>query len=249
MRTQRSTIILRATAALSFSLASIFQADGATFTFTPASAVEIPDNQSSGVALTGVINDPSITAIQSLRVNLTLAGADGGAGGFNGDLYAYLQYDSAITILLNRPGRTATSTFGYSDSGMNVTFADSADTDIHYYRTEFNGGNVTLPVGDVTGLFQPDGRHISPTSSGATMDSADRTALLSGFNGLNPNGTWTLFVADRSSGGLTEITTWGLEITAVPEPHEYALATGVALLGFALFRRSKTVTAETQSTF
>lgn len=230
--------VLRPAALLAISLA-VFQANAALFTFTPGSPVPIPDNQSSGVALTGVINDPSLTAIQSLQVNLTIAGADGGAGGFNGDLYAYLQFSSGLTILLNRPGRTASSTFGYSDSGMNVTFADAADADIHHYRTEFNGGNINLAVDDVTGAFQPDGRNISPTSSGATFDAAARTATLNSFNGLNPNGTWTLFVADRSSGGLSEVTTWGLEITVVPEPHEYALASGVALLGFGLFRRSK----------
>jgi subtilisin-like proprotein convertase family protein len=44
---------------------------------------------------------------------------------------------------------------------------------------------------------------------------------LSSFNGLNPNGTWTLFLADASGGAPNTLVSWGLDITgtaAVPEP-------------------------------
>ena len=42
-------------------------------------------------------------------------------------------------------------------------------------------------------------------------------------NGLDPNGSWTLFFADLSAGDQTTLTSWSLEITAVPEPVPAAL--------------------------
>ncbi len=69
------------------------------------------------------------------------------------------------------------------------------------------------------------------------LDTDTRTRFLSGFNGMNPNGTWTLFVADMSGGGVSTVTAWGRDITAVPEPGE-ALGTGL-LLGSALLLRMR----------
>jgi len=43
------------------------------------------------------------------------------------------------------------------------------------------------------------------------------------FNGLNPNGTWTLFFADLSGGDASTLVSWGLDIAAVPEPTTWAL--------------------------
>lgn len=49
----------------------------------------------------------------------------------------------------------------------------------------------------MTGTWQPDGRTNSP---GSVLDSQPPDAFLSSFNGLDPNGDWTLFVADVSGG-------------------------------------------------
>jgi hypothetical protein len=39
-----------------------------------------------------------------------------------------------------------------------------------------------------------------------------RTAFLSSFKGLDPNGEWTLFVADLSAGNISTLVSWGLNI-------------------------------------
>ena len=49
--------------------------------------------------------------------------------------------------------------------------------------------------------WRPDGRNVSPLSPGATLAGTSPTALLNSFNNLDPNGTWTLYLADLSGGG------------------------------------------------
>src|SRR5205814_1074044 len=66
---------------------------------------------------------------------------------------------------------------------------------------------------------RPDGRNISPLASQASFGAATPTALLSSFNGINPNGTWTLFIADVSAGGgQPTLMSWGMDLVGVPEP-------------------------------
>lgn len=188
----------------------------------------IRDNDLNGVAdtrtLTSAIND-----ITSLTVTLNIA------GGYNGDLYAYLTHDSGFAVLLNRVGRTSTSAYGYADSGFNVTFNDlAANGDIHSYQQTLN------PLGGaLTGVWRPDGRNIHPYQS---LDSTASTALLSSFNGLDANGDWTLFVADASAVGIARFEGWGLQITgnaaAVPDTGSTLglLAMAMALALGASFR-------------
>src|ERR1019366_4008189 len=76
--------------------------------------------------------------------------------------------------------------------------------------------------GQWTGTWQPDGRAIDPQGAPSTFDSASRVNFGS-YNGMNPNGTWTLFIADMSAGGQSELLSWELDITAVPEPVNVAL--------------------------
>jgi hypothetical protein len=61
-----------------------------------------------------------------------------------------------------------------------------------------------------TGTFSPD-------SGGATFANT--------FYGLTADGTWTLFFADLSSdtGSHSQLTSWSMGITAVPEPVNVAL--------------------------
>ena len=63
----------------------------------------------------------------------------------------------------------------------------------------------------------------------------------SGFNGLNPNDTWSLELWDNNSTVGNELVSWSLDITAVPEPVNVALgvfgavfAIGTALRYFCL---------------
>jgi hypothetical protein len=54
---------------------------------------------------------------------------------------------------------------------------------------------------------------------------------LDSFNGLDPNGSWTLYIADvASGGGFGTLRSWGLEITAIPEPTPAALLVCYALV-------------------
>jgi len=196
-----------------------------------ANSGNIPDGSAAGWSDSRAlsIGDYSITDV-TVKLNVS--------GGFNGDLYGYLSYNGVLVPLLNRVGVAASSpssSFGYSDPGFTVTLSSSGSFDIHFYGRNsptFNGS------GQLTGTWQPDGRAIDPLSSPATFDSASRTNF-SGYNNLNPNGTWTLFFADMSAGGGTsQLLSWELDITAVPEPVNVALAVfGVGLVGFSLARR------------
>jgi hypothetical protein len=60
--------------------------------------------------------------------------------------------------------------------------------------------------------------------------------MLSGFNNMDPDGAWTLSIADLSGGGVSTLESWSLSLTAVPEPATWPL-TSVALLGLVVLRR------------
>ena len=138
-------------------------------------------------------------------------------GGYNGDLYAYLNYGGTSVLLLNRIGQTLPDTpFGSASSGFgngSQTYENGPGSG-NWYSFMLNGSGSTglhdagTAGNPITGSYQPDG------------------GALSSFNGLNPNGNWTIYFADMASGGGTGPSTlagWGLEITAVPEPANVAL--------------------------
>ena len=157
----------------------------------------VPDGNTNGWVNSTVISGQSGT-IQpgSLQVALNLT------GGYNGDLYAYLVNSSGgFVVLLDRVGGLP---FGYSDAGMTVTFTSDAAQNIHNY----GGGFVP------SGAYLPDNSGITTGNSGS----------LASF--LNPNGTWSLFIADLSSGGVTTVQSWGLQmdIVAVPEVETWIAA-------------------------
>lgn len=174
----------------------------------------IPDNNPSGVAFGFNLSVPEPDVITNVTVDLQIA------GGWNGDLYAYLSHGSGFSVLLNRIGRTASSAYGSGVSGMNVEFSDSYQTDIHL--------SLANPL---TGHFAPDGRAVSPFTA---LDTDPRAAFLSSFNGLDVNGSWTLFFADVSPLNVSTIQSWTVNVgLSVPEPGSFAL-TGLAFaLGFA----------------
>ena len=158
--------------------------------------VVIPNNNILGVAET--LNFSSaLTSISDVEVSLDIA-----PGGYDGDYYAYLSYGTGFAVLLNRVGSTTANPSGSPDSGFNVTFSGSAaNGDIHL---ENAGGGL------VTGTWQPDGRNVSPLIA---LDTDPRTALLSSFDGLNPNGAWDLFIADVTVGGQGSLVSWGVTVT------------------------------------
>lgn len=178
----------------------------------------VPDNSSTGWSDTRTITS-NAGGITDVQVHLKIA------GGFNGDLYAYLAHDSGFAILLNRPGRTAANPDGSFTTGVDAVFSSAAGMDAHL-------------ASGFTGTFQPDGRNVSPST---VTDASPRTAFLTNFNGSDASGDWTLFIADLSPMFQSNVLEWGITITAeavaVPEPGPLA---GVAcMLLLALLKRRR----------
>jgi len=193
-----------------------------TLTSSWTGSQEIPDNSATGIAYNFNLSDPA-TVIQNVSVTLNLS------GGWNGDLYAYLSHGTETAVLLNRVGVSDANPDGYGNTGFSVTLSGSTLTDIHNYQAlspSYNGS------GQLTGTWGADGRSITPDASGSTFDSAPRNATLSTLNGSDPNGSWTLFIADQSGGFISTLNGYTVEVTAVPEPAETALVVG-AILGFS----------------
>lgn len=205
---------------------------------SPLLGLSIPDDSNTGLAQSLTVSD-SLT-ILGLEVTLSLSVPQGGSG-WIGDLYAYVQHDSGVSILLNRPGRSILNIGGYDDDQpAALTFGDNAPNgDVHSYRLSLTGDAGTPLGGPLSGRWQPDGRESDPAIALATDP---RTALLGSFVGSDAVGSWRLFVADLSSGGEFQLDQWRLEFngdTAIPEPMHFALMTGVLIGGLAWLRHRR----------
>lgn len=217
-------------AAIALSLVGINVMQGQTLTNVSSTSVNtlIPDGNPSGMSSSTSFSSVPGT-VTSVTVNLDIT------GGFNGDLYAYLAGPAGgFAVLLNRTGVTSGNSFGYSDSGLNITLSDGSPN-IHLYQLD----GPTFSNGQLTGTWAPDGRNIDPQSSPSTFDSASTGTDLSSFVGNTANGAWTLFVADMSSGGQATLASWGLTVVTVPEPQTWVLVAGGVGLLLALNRRRK----------
>jgi subtilisin-like proprotein convertase family protein len=186
-------------------------------TFSGAPGAAIPDNNPVGLGYGFTVNSTE-SEITSMSVTLNIS------GGYNGDIYAYLAHGayqsqaSSFSVLLNRTGASGGNPDGYSDSGFNnLTLASGAGDDIHLYRLNLGGPGVPGGPG-----WTADGR-LNPTD-------VARNHTLDIFNGTNPNGDWTLFLADRSAGIIGTLDNWSVEITAIPEPRATTAAMFLVLL-------------------
>jgi len=222
-------------------LGSMAGAEGAVFTSDNINQ-SIPDGSGTGMASVQPVAGLS-GVIKSLTVSLSVSGR--GAGAFNGDLYATLQHadgaDIGFAVLLNRPGRRTGDDVGYWDSGLQVTFDEAAGRDVHNYRALLPGGDHNTPLGGpLTGLWSPDGRTADPSLVLGDVDLPQAT--LDSFLGLDPNGKWTLFLADLEKGGEARLDSWSLNIitqTPIPEPQAWALLSALGLAGYVLRRRGQ----------
>jgi subtilisin-like proprotein convertase family protein len=171
----------------------------------------IPDNNPVGVAY--ALNfEATGLQISDIQVSLNVS------GGWNGDLYAYLSHGSGFAVLLNRVGATPTGGDGYSTSGFNILLEPVAThagiVDIHTVQ------NPSSPPA----VYAADGRVV--------YTDASRPQTLDVFLNGDPNGIWTLFFADRAAVDASTLNSWSLDITAVPEPVNVALALfGVVFAG------------------
>ena len=180
----------------------------------------VPDNSPIGLSITFPVTS-TIVSITELSVILDIS------GGWAGDMYCYLTHDSGFSVLLNRPGRSLSVPDGSGATSLLVSFADNGLSDIH---------TGIADDGDVTGIFQPDARTVDPDNS---VDTSPRTAFLSSFNGLDPNGLWSLYVADLATGDTMILNSFALNImgNAIPEPSVSLLAAAGA--GLVLRRRRR----------
>lgn len=179
----------------------------------------IPDGDANGLVSTRDLTTP-LDRIDILFITLEIE------GGWPGDLYAYVTHDTGFSVLLNRPGRTTAQPSGWDETvtGLHLTFDDTAMEDIHL---AFPAGSPGVLLGE----FQPDARATDPF---LTVDLAPRSAFLSGFEGLDPDGSWTLFVADVSTGSQATLVSWGVSFAQIPEPGVVSLtllAASCRLLG------------------
>jgi hypothetical protein len=169
----------------------------------------IPDGSLNGWSDTRTVTGDGIHHVADVRVTLTIS------NGYNADLYAYLAHRSGVAVLLNRVGLASTNAFGYDTAGLNVTFSAAAANNVHFYG---DGSPSYDAHGWLTGTWQPDARGIDPLSALSAFDAAG-SAGVSAFTGLDPNGEWTLFVADVSAGAVQgTVLSWGLQIDSVTEP-------------------------------
>ena len=136
-------------------------------------------------------------------------------------------------------GTTLSYIFNHPDSvitDMVLTFAlqDGSSSDLSGYLRLGNTGSS--PFYDLTTLIQ--GQSLSPSSATTYTIDFNTSGFHDAFNGLNPNGTWTLFFADSVNGDTTTVNSWSLDITAVPEPVNMAMAVfGVVVVAAGGVRR------------
>ena len=245
MPPMRLHTLLSLTSAVTLSLCGsrLMAQSGPGFVFGERSLqLSIPDLDPSGLARSQTVSGLQAGLVYDLTVRLVIEGT--GFGAFNGDYYAYLRHDSpgggesGLAVLLNRVGRTGEVPSGYSDSGFEATFSDDARWDVHRYQVALGG----VLDGALTGTWQPDGRRVAPTVS---LDSSPRTAFLEPLGKLDPNGSWTLFVADMEAGGTGKLVEWevrGTPRAIIPEPSSMALLwLGAVGLGWILRRRGPAV--------
>ena len=206
-----------------------------SYGFTNTVNQVIPDGSPSGLTLAGTISGAS-GAISDLTVSLNIGNAPGSTA-FNGDMYAYLVGpNGGYSVLLNRPGVGTGNSFGYSDTGFNVTFALSGTQgNIHTYGA---GAFSVNGSGQVTGTWAADGRTVDPLSTAPSGFDAGGNAGLDSFVNANPNGTWVLFLSDMSGGNTAEVNSWTLDVTTIPEPSTWALA-AVGAVALVIFRRRR----------
>jgi len=185
---------------------------------------------SGGSITSGTIQDGNPA---NLTVNtMTVSGMDPGlanltvnldiSGGMNNGLYGYLIAPNGVAVMLiNQPGY-AVDGFGATGSGMNISLVSSG------------GGNGNIQ---------------SETSGSALSGTYNSAASFTSWNGIDPNGTWTLYFSDTiAGGGNATLNGWSLDMTSVPEPVNVALGMfAVFALGASVIRRRNSAASDAAS--
>jgi len=151
--------------------------------------------------------DSGMASISNVRVDLSLSSQSQQNPMWLGQVYASLTYGVAseeerTAVLLNRPGVSSSNAFGSSLSNLNVTFDDSASSNI------FN-------VASGAGTYQADGRlGVNPVGNRVAYNSGDINAGLAALSGGSLlSQKFSLLVADTQQGGRASLDRWGVKIT------------------------------------
>jgi hypothetical protein len=144
------------------------------------------------------------------------------------------EHPSDIDALLVGPG--GQNVMLMSDTGEAASFPEITDLQL-----EFRDGAPLLPqsVTLTSGVYAPT--NYVGFEEIPEMDQVTPTppplgpygTTFSLFNGLNPNGTWTLFIQDDRDDDPGILSGWSLVVTTVPEPG----SGGLLLCGITAFAR------------
>ena len=201
-------MLLLASSATGWSAVTPFTGSDGNFTASGTPNTAIPDSPTPGLAFALNFNDSYYNQITAISITLTIS------GGWNGDMYAYLSHGSGFAVLLNRVGANNVGEDGYGTAGFNNITLTTSGTDIH-----------TVQTPAANGTYASDGRFDYTVNT--------RNNTLGVFSGDNPNGGWTLYFGDESSGNVSTLESWQVDITAVPEPINIAL--GIFAAGLIAF--------------
>jgi hypothetical protein len=172
---------------------------------------------------------------------------------------------SLLAALFSLSAHAALYRFDYSDSGAipqtgtafsaehGITGIASSISSIELVLTFYNNISLSGNSSGIQGLLTlgtaSDSSFVSfyPTATSSSGTEAIYDVTFSGssgtgFNGLNPNSTWSLALWDNSTSGVENgLAGWTLDVTAVPEPVNVALGIFAGVFLVAIPVRSKWV--------
>ncbi len=198
--------------------AAIFSVGGGAITITDNAT-----NSSSGTFAGPAGSITNLTSVELTSMTHTWVG----------DLTVRLNYGGQMFTLFHRVmGNTGNTTVGSSSNFLqaNLLFNTSTGTTIDSVATGVSTFNI--PSGIYRAAHQVN--ELPTTAAGANSVLSSHSV----FNGLDPNGSWTLSITDSAGGDTGSLVAWRAigEYNAVPEPATMAaLGLGVA----ALLRRRK----------
>lgn len=191
------------------SLATFSQLTNAQTAFTNPAAITINDD----AAATPYPSNLVVSGMPGVITNLTVT-INSFAHDYPNDVSYLLQAPTGETYLLQ-----SAVTDGTPVSGVTYTFSDAGATQLSQSGALMAGTykptNYMMDIWPAPAPLQPPGAgtYFIPGPWGVPL-SAPASTFASVFNGLAPNGTWKLFVADFGVGDAGQISSgWTLNIT------------------------------------